>query len=62
MWIIIIRSSRQRQVREWHRESCEIVCLNIDEPLAHALVNLVKMYTYFNGTEEGHIHVNSASR
>ena len=41
MWIIIIWSSRQIQVREWHRESCEIVCLNIDEPLVHALVNLV---------------------
>ena len=61
MWIIIIRSSRQIQVREWHRESCEIVCLNIDEPLAHVLVNLVKVYTYFNGAGEGHIHINSAS-
>ena len=61
MWIIIIWSSRQIQVREWHRESCEIVCLNIDEHSVHVITQFVQMYTDFNGTEECHVYINSAS-
>ena len=61
MWIIIIWSSRQIQVREWHRESCEIVCLNIDEHSVHVITQFVQMYTDFDGTEECHIYIDSAS-